>query len=259
MTIYNVNHTVYGIFPAIRLNDLVKAQRRVCESKAKLPNKDDEPIVISCLIYGDCVAPTESANKQDKYAGWWLAEELTKHDTDYIITAIEGKKFGPPLEPKSTANGAKTWQDKLSKQNPLAIHNDIKAMYDEIKHKLGTSLAISSCKCTLALPSKTCAALEAENAAKPDGSVLTKLHNDYPDLKIVTLPDLETKHGTYAIFICDDPNKLSAAYFVYEDEPQVVDTKYNHESLGYRQLMAFARVYGLRIINPDRVAVMKGV
>lgn len=254
---FKICNTIYDIFSKIRKDKLIHNPR--LDSKAQLPNKEDEPIVISCPIYGDCVAPTESANKQDKYAGWWLAEELTKHYTNDIITAIEGKKFGSPLEPKATANGAKTWQDKLSKQDPLAICDDIKAMYKEIERKLDDSQASDSCKYTLALPSKTWDAIEAEHAAKPEGSVQTLLQNDYPDLKIVTLPDLETKHGTYAIFICDDPNKLSAAYFVYEDEPQVVDTKYNHESLGYRQLMAFARVYGLRIINPDRVAVMKGV
>ena len=255
-----MTENIYSIFPAIHLNDLVTDQRRVCESKAQLANREDETIVISRTIYGDCVAPTDKTVKQqDKDASWWLAEDLTKHYTNEIVSAIEGEEFGPLLEPKATANGAKTWQDKVSKQDPLAIRNDIKAMYDEIKHKLGTSLATSTCKRTLALPSKTWAALEAEHAANPKGSTLTLLQNEYQDLKIVALPDLETKHGTYAIFVCDDTNKLNAAYYAYKDWPQVNVSDDFPDPRGRRQFMAFARVYGLRIINPDRVAVMKGV
>lgn len=257
---FKICNTIYDIFSKIRKDKLIHNPRLDSDSEEQLANTIDAPIVISCPIYGHCeISPENSVTKQNKCADWWLEEELTKHDTNEIVSAIEGEKFGSPIEPKATANGAKTWQEKISEHDPSAILHDIKAMYDKIKRKLEGSQASDSCKCTLALPSKTWDAIEAEHAAKPEGSVQTLLQNDYPDLKIVALPDLETDHGTYAIFVCDDPAKLNAAYFVYEKEPQVVDTEYHHEPLGYRQLKAFARVNGLCIINPARVAVMKGV
>lgn len=54
-----MTENIYSVFPAIHLNDLVTYQRRVCESKAQLANREDETIVISRTIYGDCVAPTD--------------------------------------------------------------------------------------------------------------------------------------------------------------------------------------------------------
>ena len=149
-----------------------------------------------------------------------------------------------------------TWQDKRADAVGGAnhIYNDITALWNSLLSKNGGNLSPLA-SITLAISEKVQINLNAVN--NYNVNVMTLLKNQFPNIKLVVLPELSTKAGELVYLICNDSlDGTGPGFFGFGEKLRVGRIIQNDNAV--RQKYS-ASTFGCVITRPSLIASMIGV
>ena len=172
------------------------------------------------------------------------ADKDTAAKLDQTLAATIENKFG-------------LWIYKLASPiGPVYIYNDVCHLMLAQSEKMGVCLSDIVRYMTLVLPAQVIPFFTAKNGNF--NSAYEMLKFAFPELKIITLPELAHDQERCALLICDDPVYGKPGYLVLQDGHPIKAINRDEliTTVKYELLLP---AHKMVITNPEQIAVLEGI
>lgn len=172
------------------------------------------------------------------------ADKDTAAKLDQTLAATIENKFG-------------LWIYKLASPiGPVYIYNDVCHLMLAQSEKMGVCLSDIVRHMTLVLPAQVIPFFTAKNGNF--NSAYDMLKFAFPELKVITLPELTHNQERCALLICDDPVYGKPGYLVLQDG-NPIKAFAPDEGITTIKYELFIPAHKVVITNPEQIAVLEGI
>ena len=156
----------------------------------------------------------------------------------------------------NTNNQSGHWSYKATLQSgPAYIYGDVYQLMLAQSEKMGASLSDVVRYMTLVLPALVIPSFTAKNGGFSSAYDMLKVA--FPELKIITLPELDQDKEQFALLLCDDPTYGKPGYLVLRDDHPITVLKPKDSNTTEYHLAI--PEHKLVITNPEQIAVLEGI
>lgn len=182
------------------------------------------------------------------YYAWQEWRDRTDKDT----AAAMSQELATNVDPKFGHWGYKA----TLPMGPVYIYGDVCHLMLAQSEKMGASLSDIVRHMTLALPEQVIPFFTAKNGNF--NSAYEMLKFAFPELKVITLPELTHNQERCVLLICDDPVYGKPGYLVLQDGNPI--KAFNRdELLTAVKYELFIPAHKVVITNPEQIAVLEGI
>lgn len=156
-----------------------------------------------------------------------------------------------------TNNQSGHWSYKATLQmGPAYIYGDVYQLMLAQSEKMGASLSDVVRYMTLVLPALVIPFFTAKNGGFSSAYDMLKVA--FPELKIITLPELDQDNKQFALLLCDDPAYGKPGYLVLRDGQPIKAFDPDDRITAIKYDLAVPE-HKLVITNPEQIAVLEGI
>ena len=149
------------------------------------------------------------------------------------------------------------WGYKSTQQmGPVCIYGDVCHLMLAQSEKMGASLSDIVRYMTLVLPAQVIPFFTAKKGIFISAYEMLKVA--FPELKIITLPDLIKDKEQFALLLCDDPAYGKPGYLVLHDGQPIRAFDPDDRITAIKYDLAVPE-HKLVITNPEQIAVLEGI
>ncbi len=156
-----------------------------------------------------------------------------------------------------TNNQSGHWSYKATLQSgPAYIYGDVYQLMLAQSEKMGASLSDVVRYMTLVLPALVIPFFTAKNGGFSSAYDMLKVA--FPELKIITLPELDQDNKQFALLLCDDPAYGKPGYLVLRDGQPIRAFDPDDLITAIKYDLAVPE-HKLVITTPEQIAVLEGI
>lgn len=149
------------------------------------------------------------------------------------------------------------WRLKAMLQDGATfIYNDVYRLMLAQSEKMGVNLSNIVNHMTLVIPTQVIPYFTAKSGGLSSAYDMLKVA--FPELKIITLPDLIKDKEQFALLLCDDPAYGKPGYLVLHDGQSIKAFKPEDCITTIKYNLAIPQ-HKLVITNPEQIAVLEGI
>lgn len=149
------------------------------------------------------------------------------------------------------------WSYKAALQSgPAYIYGDVYGLMLAQSKKMGVGLSAIVRYMTLVIPAEVVPYFTANNGGLSSAYDMLKVA--FPELKIITLPDLIKDKEQFALLLCDDPAYGKPGYLVLRDGQPIKAFDPDESITDVKYELAIPE-HKLVITNPEQIAVLEGI
>ena len=182
----------------------------------------------------------------------YYAWQEWRYRTDKDTAAAMSQELATNVDPKFGHWGYKA----TLPMGPVYIYGDVCHLMLAQSEKMGASLSDIVRYMTLVLPTQVIPFFTAKKSGFISAYEMLKVA--FPELKIITLPELAHNQEQCALLICDDPAYGKPGYLVLQDGSPIKAFD-RDELLTTVKYELFIPAHKVVITNPEQIAVLEGI